>query len=168
MVDLIITFEGNVEEALMALDTAINPVALADFLDIKVDPYVRARVKARFAGQGDDVVGQWAAHRPATAVYRQEQGFAPGPINRRTGEMERFLTEHESLVTAMGDGAMLTAPGRAASGELATKLRRAQQGDKEVNTVPRPVIGMNAQDLVAVMALLGDHVETTVTQRGGF
>lgn len=159
MIGMSVGIGGDVEARLNALDTAINPQALMRFLGFKVDPYIRGRAAARFTGEGDDVTGAWAPLSSSTVRIRENLGF-PGehPINRRTGELEDLLTEHRSLVVAIGGGASLVAPGSQPTGELADKLRRAQAGDEKAP--PRPVLGMNEQDLMAVLTMLATHVTT--------
>jgi len=154
-----VTVGGDVEARLNALDTAVSPMALMRFLGFQVDPYIRSRAGARFNSEGDDVSGEWAPLSSATVRIRESLGF-PGehPINRRTGELEDFITQHRSLVVAIGGGASLVAPGSQPTGELRDKLERAQQGDDRAPA--RPVLGMNEQDLAAVLTLLATHVVT--------
>lgn len=161
MFEMRFSVEGDVEEQLRRLDTAISPTGLAEFLGVKVDTYIRERAKSRFQGEGDDVVGRWSPLKDATVAIREAQGF-PGahPINKRTGDLEDYITGHRSLVVPMGDGAYMRSPGDAATGELLDKMERAQIGDSR--TVARPVVGMNEQDLIAVLTMLAIHVEGDV------
>lgn len=159
MLGMTVDVGGDVEAKLNSLDTAISPAALMRFLGFKVDPYIRTRADARFRNEGDDVTGHWAPLSSATVRIREDLGF-PGehPINKRTGELEDLITQHRSLVAAFAGGASLIAPGSQPTGELADKLRRAQAGDEKAP--PRPVLGMNEQDLAAVLTMLAVHVTT--------
>ena len=149
----------GVERMLHALDTALNPVAVASFLGAEVDPYLRERGRSRFQNEGDDVVGQWAPLKEATQNIRLQMGYgAAHPINKREGELEEYITESPNNLTVTPWGAQLTLPGTPPQGELLDKVKRAQQGDDR--TVPRPVLGMNEADLAFVLVALAQHIET--------
>lgn len=150
--------ERGVLHMLNVLDTALNPAALVLFLEGVVDPHLRERAAERFADEGDDVVGQWSPLKPATVSIRESKGFGGAhPINVRTGEMYRYIVEEDGNALPTPYGASLTLPGRPATGELADKVTRAQQGDNR--TVARPVIGMNEVDLAWVLVALSKHIE---------
>ena len=142
---------------LNGLDTALNPVAIAGFLGAVVDPYLRKRAQARFTSEGDDVVGGWAELKEATQNIRSDLGYgAAHPINKRTGELEDYIVNSPNSLNIHPWGASLTLPGNAPVGELADKVRRAQQGD--VRQVPRPVLGMNERDLAFVLLALASNI----------
>ena len=148
--------EKDLESKLWALDTALNPIAIAGFLGAEVDPYIRTRARQRFRDEGDDVSGKWAPLHEATWQWRSNiPGISPEhPINRRTGELEEYVTQSRSDVNYHGVGAVLKMPGDRPTGELKDKVTTAQAGRADPNTQPRPVIGMNERDLTAVMTLL--------------
>lgn len=144
---------------LEALDTALNPAAIATFLGAQVVPYLQARATARFASEGDDVVGGWAPLKQATQDIRSQQGYGSAhPINRRTGELERFITEGSGDLQVHPWGASVSLPGRLPDSEMAAKVTRAQVGDDR--TVARPVLGMNERDLAFVLLSLTRTIET--------
>ena len=154
----VVVHDKEVRTMLTRLDIAISPVGLATFLGVVVDPYLKGRAGQRFLQEGDDVTGSWAPLKPATQTIRSEMGFgAAHPINVRTGELERYIVEGDNRITAHAAGATLTMPGHDAAGELFDKVSRAQGGDSR--TVPRPVLGMNERDLLAVLMFLSQHVE---------
>lgn len=157
-----IQISGNtqgVERMLEVLDTALNPFAIAEFLGVVVGPYLKERARARFASEGDDVVGKWAPLKDSTITIRESQGYGPGPINSRTGELEEFITGPGNSVQVHPWGATLTFPGTSPIGEMEEKLRTAQQGKDYPSTVPRPVLGVNEADLVFVLTALATHIE---------
>ena len=148
----------GVQAMLLHLEAKLYPPNLAYFLGVEVDPYLRNRAEARFQDEGDDVVGKWEPLHPATINIRQQQGYGSGPINRRTGELENYITSVGD-VTPHPAGATLTLPGAPASGELAEKVQTAQIGKDYPATVPRPVLGMNETDLAAVLTMLALEIE---------
>lgn len=152
----------SVEVLLRRMDTALNPAAIASFLGGVVDPYLRKRMENRFAQEGDDVTGGWAPLKKSTQDIRSELGFgAAHPINKRTGDMEDYITNTPNSLLIHPWGAALTLPGKAPTGETRAKVKRAQQGDHR--TVKRPVLGMNERDLVFVLTALA----TSVKRAGG-
>jgi len=154
---------GNVEEKLLMLDTAVSPTALALFLGVAVDSYIRGRASDRFAQEGDDVTGPWKQLRPATIGYREFEGYpGPHPINVRSGELEEFITGNDGLVVTTQKGAYYKLPGNRPNGELGKKFETAQKGRKKPHTLPRPVLGMNQTDLGAVLTMLFHSIEGAV------
>jgi hypothetical protein len=156
-----ITIKGNavgVERMLFALETSLNPVAVAGFLGAVVDPYLRGRASDRFASEGDDVTGGWAPLKDATQEIRSNSGYgAAHPINKRTGELEDYIVNAPHNLSAAPWGASLTLPGTTPTGELFDKVETAQHGRDR--TVPRPVLGMNERDLVFVLTALAQYIE---------
>jgi hypothetical protein len=149
----------QVEQMLDRMNSAISPIGLMSFLGVKVDPYLRSRMEARFADEGDDVTGAWAPLKQVTQDIRAHQGFPPAhPINRRTGELEQYITASANFLGPIGDqGAILRLPGDPpASKSLKKKVTTAQKGDNR--TVARPVLGMNEKDLAFVLGALAFHV----------
>lgn len=158
--------EKQVESLLWALDTALNPFAIAGFLGAEVDPYIRTRARQRFRDEGDDVSGKWAPLAEATWTWRTGQGYqAQHPINKRSGELEGWVTESAHRMNVHTLGATLTMPGNRGGGELTTKVKTAQIGKPDPNTPPRPVIGMNEKDLSAVLSLLFLYIEKSSRRR---
>lgn len=157
----IIGDSSGVQAMLNHLDTALNPVAIAGFLGATVDPYLRSRMKDRFAGEGDDVVGKWIPLAQTTQDIRQQQGYgAAHPINRRTGDLENYIVGSPNAISIHGLGATLTMPGNRPTGELKKKVETAQRGKaNRPVTPPRPVLGMNEKDLAFVLTALAFHVK---------
>ena len=149
----------SVDFLLFKLDTALNPVAIAGFLGAEIDPYIRDRARDRFKSEGDDVSGKWAPLQQSTQNIREQMGYgAAGPINRRTGALEEYITGAPNRLTIHGLGATLQMPGPQPTGELKSKVQTAQQGRNQPRTVPRPVIGLNERDLTFVLTALAFHL----------
>jgi hypothetical protein len=166
MIDVsIIGTTKGVQAQLEALDTALNPLAVAAFLGAEVAPYLQQRAKARFADEGDDVVGRWLPLKEATERIRlagAEQGLwnvGPAhPINVRTHEMEEYVTSGLGELLPTAFGAVLNYPRPRQSSSLRAKMKGAQQGTSDGRTPPRPVIGLNERDLIFVLQALAWHM----------
>lgn len=148
---------ASVELLLTRLETALSPLGLGVYME-GVDEYLRGRIRSRFASEGDDVSGPWAALKEATVTMREEAGY-PGdhPINRRTGEMYDYLTSGPARITlsSMGASYQLPSGGSALAQE---KVAVAQRGSAGPPTVPRPVLGMNEKDLAVLLTMFGGHL----------
>lgn len=122
---------------------------------------VRERAAQRFAGEGDDVSGKWAPLLPATQEIRSRGEWPVGPtspINKRTGELEDYITKSDAQVVAHSLGATMTYPKPTTRKSISQKMKTAQQGRSIPRTVPRPVLGLNERDLSAVLLGLAFHV----------
>lgn len=140
---------------------ATSAVSMMSFLENVMVKRIREQAVARFASEGDQAVGgPWEQLRPATVTYRQYAGF-PGfhPINRRTGEMERYITGSEGRAVGAAGWAELTYPGSPPGNQvLGRKVYTAQAGWKGESgqTNPRPVLAWATSDLAfGVTALEG-------------
>lgn len=155
---------ATVHAGLSRLERALTGSGLADFFATTAAPYLAARAQNRFAQEGDDVVGAWAPLRLYTQNIRASQGYgAAHPINRRTGEMENYIVGSPPAIVSGTDGGVMRFPGPPASGKLVEKIRTAQigfdGGKGGPSTVPRPVLGVNATDLEALLIGLAKHIE---------
>ena len=158
--------ERDLQAQLWALDTALNPVAIAGFLGAEVDPYIRKRAQQRFAGEGDDVVGKWAPLHEATQNIRESMGYgASGPINRREDELMHYVVDSPHRINVHTLGATLIMPGYPPKGELRDKVTTAQAGRVKPKTVARPVIGINERDLTAVLTMLFLYISRSTQGR---
>lgn len=153
--------ERGVQAMLQTIDSALSPVGLAAFLYGSVGPWVKQRAEARFTNEGDDVTGPWAPLKQTTVDWRESQGFGgEHPINRRTGELEEYITQGNIQVTATAGAGVMKFPGDAPrSKSLTEKMRTAQKGRVSPSTVARPVLGLNERDLGVVMTMLAFHIE---------
>lgn len=153
--------ERGVEAMLMSINSALSPIGLAAFLHGGVGPWIQQRAAARFNAEGDDVSGKWAPLQEATVHIRETSGFGgEHPINKRTGELEAYITKGQiNVTTTVGQGT-LTYPGNPPSSRgLQEKMRTAQKGRTSPSTVARPVLGLNERDLSVIMTMLAFHIE---------
>lgn len=164
--EVIITgVDHGVQAMMLRMETALSPVIIGGFLQSTVDPYIRGRAKSRFANEGDDVSGKWLPLKEVTQKIRADSGYgAAGPINIRTGELEQYITGTPGGVMPNVSGATLTSPGSPPSGELLKKVQTAQVGQKNPNTAPRPVMGVNAADLSVILIDLSKFIVTRVAR----
>lgn len=159
---------NGVQAMLMRLETSTSPVGLAAFLHGAVGPMVLRRATQRFENEGDDVSGKWAPLANSTVEIREKSGFgAEHPINKRTGELEAYITGSGWNVTAAPAMATLRFPGKQTSKRsVREKMKTAQQGRSRPSTVPRPVLGLNEQDLLSVMTMLAFYIKSGGVVRG--
>lgn len=151
-----------VEQVLMKLDTAISPTGLMGFLAGAAVPWVRERAQSRFASEGDDVSGKWRPLAPATQEIRSRGEWPVGatsPINVRTTELERYITQSNAAVWEHTLGATMKYPGTTPTRRsIVEKMRTAQKGRANPRTPARPVLGLNEKDLSAITGFLVIHV----------
>jgi hypothetical protein len=151
----------GVDAMLTHLDSALSPVGLSLFLYGMVSPWLRERAQDRFDSEGDDASGTWAPLKESTIEFREHGGFGEGPINRRTGELEAYITGGNGRVIATPLGASLAYPGTdTVSSHLVTKVKTAQQGRSFPRTVARPVLAVNESDLAYVVTQLAFFVQS--------
>lgn len=134
---------------LRRLQWRLSPVGLHAYMQRKALPFLQARARARFAGEGDDATGKWAQLAHNTGLIRAKQGFpAWHPINVRTGALRTYVTT-TAKVSSTGTGARILMPGTGGSKELQRKLKKAQRGGptgKGKDAPPRPVVAVGAVD----------------------
>jgi len=153
---------GSVDYMLAKLMLLLSPQGLTTFLGSTVGPYLARRAGERFENEGDDVVGKWAELKPATMAIRAEGPWAVGPdhpINRRTGELENWVVRGGWHAYPEGFGAAMQYPASLPTGELYDKVKTAQSGRSEPNTVPRPVLGLNEADMLFVITAFAANIE---------
>lgn len=158
----IIINSREVEKSLDKLMLLLGPAGLIAFLGSTMAPYLARRAGDRFAGEGDDVTGAWAPLKDSTIRLRAEQGFPAGPINRRTGELENWVTGGSFEAYPTVDGASMRYPRDKPTGELRKKMETAQKGKKHPSTVARPVLGVNERDLLFFQTALSLAVEGAI------
>jgi hypothetical protein len=143
-----------------ALELRMQSPAMAAFMQTAAVPYIQQRIAARFAGEGDDVVGKWHPLALETEVIRIRHGYpGPHPINVRTGQMRAFLTGSVGDVMSSSGVTQLAYPSQAGmGGNLARKIMTAQLGSQFPTTPPRPVLGFNMNDNIALTAMLSGYL----------
>lgn len=151
----------SVEKMLDHLDSALSPIGMQVFMNGRIGPWLRERAKARFRDEGDDAVGRWKALSEPTQEWREGYGFGPShPINRRTGELEEYVTNAPSRVTTSQGFALLTWPGEPPGNPITSKkFATAQQGSDRPLTDRRPVVALGESDLIHTLSQLAFHVQ---------
>lgn len=154
----------SVHRMLSYLEVMLGPIGMAGFLELNVGPYLQSRARDRFQTEGDDVSGTWQALAASTVQRRERMGL-PGanPINRRTTELERYITRSGYKTTPNPVGVTLQYPAEKGRGfGLQQKMQTAQMGKTYPATPARPVLGMNERDLLYVVSTLAFYI-----QKGG-
>src|SRR5690242_15334688 len=124
----ILVDKRQVERYMRAITETLQGNNLMLFHQIATQPILRNRAKDRFAREGDAVSGPWAALRESTQDIREHKGYGPShPINKRTGELEDYITNGRNQFTYGADFANFFMPGRG-SRTAREKFRTAQQG----------------------------------------
>lgn len=152
----------QVNAMLERLSSALSGPMLIGFMG-SVGEYLQSRARSRFASEGDDVSGAWHPLSDVTQHFRETQGFpASHPINKRTGDLEVYITQSSYSVTPNPLGATTTYPsgGAKTQGWLREKIKTAQTGKASPATEARPVLGMNERDLLYVMITFAFLVQT--------
>lgn len=150
----------GVHHALRHLEAKLESPAMMAFMQTVIYPFITQRAVARFRNEGDEVSGKWAPLARATVNFRQSMGF-PGehPINRRTGELERYITGSPAAILPIGGGVMMKYPPQAATGSLGEKVMTAQKGKGRPSTRPRPVLALGIADLSFTLTSLATYIE---------
>lgn len=119
--------------------------------------WLQERAEARFAAEGDDASGKWAALTDTTNKIRQSLGFPPEhPINVRTGELKRHVVGGKGDVGIDGFGVTYAWPGGPVTPGIERKMIGAQLGGTRQPS--RPVAAVNITDAAAVLILLSDFI----------
>lgn len=152
---------AQVQRMLSYLNGLFSPPGMSAFLAATVGPYLESRARDRFMSEGDDVSGVWAPLESSTEEVRARyQVGASGPINRRTGELEDYITGQGWGLTAHALGATLQFPKNPPRSQaVREKMTAAQTGRTSPPTVPRPVLGVNERDLAFVVTSLAFLIE---------
>lgn len=158
-------FSADVDNMLDRTAMGLSPQGLDQFLSGDAHDFFAEEIMMRFAFEGDSASGDWERLTEATQNIRMHAGYpGDGPINERSGDLLRFLTENLD-VTQLPDGAVMQIPGDA-SGEMERKIRHAQAGAKigenplfpNSSTPARPVLAVDEEDLLVVLTLLERHI----------
>lgn len=154
---------AGVQAMLSHLDSALSPVAMAGFLGVEIGSYLKERARNRFESEGDDVTGKWAPLMDSTVRVRETGPWnisGEHPINKRTGELEEYITGSDIFAWAHSMGATVRYPGRVTNKRsIRAKMETAQRGKANPKTPARPVLGMNERDLAFVITELAFHVQ---------
>lgn len=140
-----------------ALEGALMGASLGMFLAGPGREILAQRAAERFASEGDDASGDWAALRRKTAEIRAQLGFgAYHPINERTGELYAFVVGSEGDLTVGESEAALQWPD-VPTGDVAIKYNTAQTGSR-TGQVARPVVAVNETDTTLMTEALSSWI----------
>jgi hypothetical protein len=160
------SFATSSNDARVVVDklmTILSPEMMSAWLGGEVGPYLSERAKSRFVREGDDVSEKWAPLKESTVQIRIGLNLGgEHPINRRTGELEAWVVGSGWNAYPTGIGATLRYPKKKPSGTLLDKVTTAQKGSPYPATVPRPVLGINENDMLYITALLAANVMEAV------
>jgi len=156
----IISDTSGVDRALVFLSEKLSNAGIAAWFGTTVYPFLKYRAETRFANEGDETVGKWLPLTEDTLSFRESGGFGHGPINVRTGELERYITGSNISITNIAVGIEMTFPGDDPIGVLETKVSTAQIGKPDPSTPPRPVISLGIQDLSWTLESLVLYIES--------
>ena len=151
---------GSTHALLAALEAKLDSRVLGVFLQSTMVPHLQRKFKEGFASETDPSGAGWAPLSAATVKIREDQGYGGAhPINRRTGELENYITQSPGQLIPSMDQAVLKYPSERGvpSGSLGKKVRGAQKG--EGKAPPRPVLGLDEQDLAFMLASLFGYFE---------
>jgi len=150
----------DAEKLFLKLENLLSPEMLAVFMAGPVVQHFQQRFNEFFEDQGTPS-GAWQPLSEVTIADRVEQGFGPGPINERTGQLRDFITDSPGEVRVLATLAVLTYPGPLPSGELGRKVKTAQQGGTfSGHSVPaRPVMEIDETDMLFTMSALNFYIE---------
>ena len=169
----ILVDDHEVQRAIAALDATLQGQHLMLFHQLATEPILRRRARERFATEGDSAVGgPWEALKDSTNDIREHAGFPRNhPINRRMGDLERYITNARNEFTVGGDWAAFFMPGRWGTKKQKAAFRTAQGGSPAGHYMPkgwglkgtkpspsatpaRPVVGLDSVDLAHTMSAL--------------
>lgn len=156
-----ITTDSSSANAVFALLIArVSTPGISAFMAAIVDPFIRNRIDQRFSMEGDDVTGHWHPLTAATEHFRSTKGFPPDhPINVRTSTMRNFLTGTPGDIRPTGPWVTYTHPPPGGTyGLTDLKIETAQRGKARPLTPPRPVIGVNQNDLLFITSELAAYL----------
>lgn len=157
-----ITFEVDAKDVnarLAKFQDNTEAPRLPHFIQDDLAAFLQLRAEERFKNEGDDAVGAWAPLSAATENIRASKGFSSAhPINKRTGDLERFVTGSRGKLTSEGGGFGITFPDDPPSGDLSQKMITAQIGRPNPRSPARPVVGLSQVDEEGIMDLLSEYI----------
>lgn len=111
-----------------------------------------------FASESDPDGRAWAALKQSTISFRRSLGFGPSPINYRTGKLYRYIVNSRPDILGHSDGVISYAFPQRAWPDKSVRWRLEQASGLIRGGPARRVIGMNATDADAVLAILQRNV----------
>jgi len=158
---------------LLAVERAIGPPKMAEFIMGDVVLRLRDQATKRFAGEGDAAAGgQWLPLSPSTEDIRESLGFPRDhPINERFGELKNFVTGNKGEIIDIGaESTSVLWPGQSGRKALEDKYATAQVGSKKAKlrgkTPARPVAAFDEADAQYVLGALKAHIYAEILTKG--
>lgn len=161
-VDFGLDYDVDIDDVIFSqlreMEFVLSSEFMAWWLGVEVTQYLQHRADTRFRREGKQA-GEtpWKPLAEQTREERRLLGFGGAhPINKRTGEMEEWVTTADSRVSGASGDMLLEWPGNMPEGELFTKIETAQKGRKKSNsyTPARPVIRFSEIDFAHLMSQL--------------
>lgn len=161
--DVSVDIDNVIYENLRELEFVLGREFASWFLGVEMTQYLQRRAELRFRKEGA-LPGEkgWKNLAEFTVAERESLGY-PGahPINRRTGELEEWVTNANATVRGAEGLMELEWPGNMPSdSETREKFETAQRGKTSPRFTPaRPVVRLSAVDMVHVMAAFAGHTK---------
>lgn len=168
----------SVEDLIDSVLESVSPPGLYVFMEGQVAEYFQEQVVNIFSSLGGGVPGgSWAPLTETTIKIREMLGYMDDmAINERTGRLFDWALTHSTDMDAFG--VMLEVPDMksayAGESDMMRKLTTAQQGwtqgagdmIPDAHTPPRPILGLDSGDEVAMHAMLQIHIAEWVASGG--
>ena len=175
---------NEVDRNLRALEVALAPQSLMVFHEMFTRNIIRERMQDRFDRNGDEMSGPWAQLSDARQDIRSHAGLFPTrPINVGTGELRDWLEGNRGSNRPSALGAMYSFPGAIPRRQsVRSKYETAQKGKaagfpmpdghggtkpSPSPTPPRPIVGLDALDLIHVLGALQLYIVAEVAKYQG-
>jgi hypothetical protein len=177
---LITVHDDQVRTVIYRLEMATMVSGMSLWANSTVDQWLQARAATRFGGEGDSASGRWKPLSELTNEWRALQGYPEEhPINERSGAFRQWLT-HEADGTFMPMGMSAGTyywPGVHLPYDdyITAKLKVSQVGSKPgenklfpgSSTPARPVVKVNAVDVLALLTSYHDFIQAYVGDDAG-
>lgn len=139
---------------LKALQDRVEGAGLAAFMQGFAAPILQDRAYERFETEGDPATGYWRPLAASTIARREKAGYVPIKINDRTGAMREWVENSPGMIKGTKAAVIFEWPGTSPNRTTAKKLKVAQQGLMSPYTPPRPVVGVDEEDLFLIMSAM--------------
>lgn len=167
MIDVAVVVNDKVVNSRLArMEYMLTGPVIGSMLHTLAVPLLREDAKRRFATQGASDGAKWRPLKQATLDIRRSKGFAPGPINVRTGLLRDFTTTALGQTVSTPGYTQLAWPGTTPSGgNLMYAYATAQAGSSVWGTPARPVVRLSPKVIVGIYAAISGHVRASL--KGG-
>lgn len=138
------------------------------FVRGEVTEFFQQDIENRFSSEGDAKTGAWAPLKPATITIRASEGYGPGPINVRSGELKSFMSGPYPVFVDSPGSVIIDVPGDAPPG-VEAKFKTAQGGSTNNplgygNTPARPVLAdLTPAELDFIVHMFDAYVQSVMS-----